>query len=93
MPLAACTVTVTGRLALPPGPVQLSVNILVSLNGPTLSLPDVGLLPDHAPPALHEVALVVDQLNVEVPLALTVVGLAVSVMVGRGGGATVTVTD
>jgi hypothetical protein len=67
--------------------------MLVSLNGPTLWLPAVGLLPNHAPPALHEVALVVDQVNVEEPLALTVVGLAVRVMVGRVGGATLTVTE
>jgi hypothetical protein len=49
------------------------------------------LLPDHAPEAVHEVALVDDQVSVEdAPLA-TEVGFAVSDTVGRGN--TVTVAD
>jgi len=36
---------------------------------------------------------VVDQVNVEDPLALTVIGLAISVIVGSGGGATLTVAE
>jgi hypothetical protein len=49
-------------------------------------LPEVALLPDHEPEAVHEVALVDDQLRVEdAPLA-TEVGFAESDTVGTGGG-------
>jgi hypothetical protein len=42
--------------------------------------------PDHAPEAVHEVALVVDQLKVEeFPLVIEL-GLAVKVTVGAGVG-------
>jgi hypothetical protein len=78
---------------LPPGPAQVKVNVLVAVSGPTFWLPLTALGPDHAPPAVQVVALVDVQVRVEDPFMLTVVGLAVSVTVGRGGGATVTVTD
>ncbi len=92
-PVTLCTVTVTGREALPPGPVQVSVKVLSWLIGPTSWLPDVDLLPDQAPPAVHEVALVDDQVSVEEVPATTVDGTAVNEIVGSGAGATVTVTD
>lgn len=51
------------------------------------------LLPDQAPEAVHEVALVVDQLRIELlPLAI-VLGLALKVTVAVGTGVTVTVAD
>ncbi len=49
-------------------------------------LPEVALLPNHAPDATQEVALVDDQLSVEDPLLVTVAGFAASDKVGIGGG-------
>ena len=54
-------------------------------------LPEVALLPDHAPEAVQEVALVDDQVSVEDPPLATDVGFAVSDTVGTGN--TVTVTE
>lgn len=62
------TDTVTDLLALPPAPMQVRMNVLVVVNELRVWLPDVALLPDHAPDAVHEVALVEDQLRVEEPL-------------------------
>ncbi len=42
------------------------------------------MLPDQAPPALHEMASVEDQVRVEDPLLLTDEGLAVRDTVGVG---------
>jgi len=51
------------------------------------------VLPDHAPLAVQEVALVDDQLNVAaLPLA-TVLGLALKLTVALGFALTVTVAD
>jgi len=69
------------------------VNVLVWVSGPVLSLPESGLLPAQAPPALQEVASLDDQLRVEALPELTVVGLAANETVGNGGGLTATVTD
>jgi hypothetical protein len=63
------------------------------VSGPTFWLPLTGFAPDHAPLAVHEVALLDDQFKVEEPFMFTVVGLALSVTVGSGGGATDTVTE
>ncbi len=55
--------------------------------------PLVGSLPDQAPEAVHEVALVADQLTVELAPLRTVLGLAVTVTVGAAAaGVTETVT-
>jgi len=54
--------------------------------------PLVALVPDQAPEAVHEVALVAAQVNVEVPPLAIVLGLAVKVTVGRGD-VTETVAD
>jgi len=55
--------------------------------------PLVALLPDQAPDAVHEVALVEDQLSVEeAPLAI-VLGLALICTVAVGCAVTVTVAD
>lgn len=49
-------------------------------------LPEVDLVPDQAPEAVQEVALVDDQVNTDVVPVLTVDGLALMETVGAGGG-------
>ena len=51
------------------------------------------MAPDHAPEAVHEVALLEDQVNVEAPPRSTVLGLALKLTVGAGFALTVTVAD
>jgi hypothetical protein len=46
--------------------------------------PLAAMLPDQAPEAVHEVALLADQVNVELPPLETVLGLAANVTVGAG---------
>jgi hypothetical protein len=89
---APATVTVTERLTLPPAPLQPSVKVLVTVSGLDVSLPEVALVPDQAPEALHEVTLVEDHVSVEVPPLATDVGVAARDSVGAGG-VTVTVDD
>ena len=86
------TVTVADALVVPPDPVQARVNVLELVNAPLDSLPETALLPDHAPEAVQELALVEDQVSVEDPPLATVVGFAVSDTVGAGG-VTVTLAD
>jgi hypothetical protein len=50
-----------------------------------------GWVPDHAPEAVQEVALVDDQVKVELPPLATVLGLALKLTVAVGFGLTVTV--
>jgi hypothetical protein len=59
-----------------------------------LCVPLIGLVPVHAPEALHAVALVEDQVNVELPPLATLVGLELIATVGalEVGGAPLTVT-
>ena len=54
--------------------------------------PLVALAPDQAPEAVHEVALVAAQVNVDVPPLATVLGLALKLTVGAGA-VTETVAD
>jgi hypothetical protein len=49
-------------------------------------LPEIALLPDHAPEATQEVASVEDQVSVEDPLLVTDAGVAASDKAGPGGG-------
>jgi hypothetical protein len=87
------TVTVADCEALPPAPVQLSVNAPVVVNTPVDCEPLIALAPDHAPEAVQLSALADDQVSVEpAPLAI-VTGLAVIVTVGGRGAVTVTVVD
>jgi hypothetical protein len=82
--VGAFTVTLTDLVALPPVPVQLRLKVLVALRTPLDWLPEVALVPDQAPDAVHDVALVDDHDRVlEAPLA-TEVGLALSETVGAG---------
>ena len=55
--------------------------------------PLIALLPDHAPEALHEVALADDQVKVELAPFATVLGLALMLTVAVGFGLTVRVVD
>lgn len=88
---AASTVTVADALVVPPDPVQARVNVLVTVSGPVDSpvLLEIALLPDHAPEATQELALLEDQLSVEDPPLVTEPGFAESKTVGRGSTVTV----
>ena len=79
-------VTILDALAVPPGPVQERLNVLLLLKKPVDSFPEIALIPDQPPEAMHDVALVDDQLSVEDAPLTTVVGFAASDTVGTGGG-------
>jgi len=87
------TLTVTDWLALPPGPLQVSVKVVVALSAPVLELPLVGSLPDQPPEAVQLLALVEDQLSIADPPLLTLVGFALRLTVGLTRVETLTVTD
>jgi hypothetical protein len=80
------TATVADALAVPPSPVQARENVPVLVSAPLDWLPEIALLPVHAPEARQEVALVEDQLSVEDPPLATDVGLAARDTAGAGGG-------
>jgi hypothetical protein len=86
------TVTVADALAVPPSPVHARVNVLVIVSTPLDWLPEIALLPVHAPEATQDVASVEDQARVETPPLAIDVGLAVNDTVGAGG-MTVTVAE
>ena len=83
--------TVTVLLALPPAPLQLSVNPVDAVIGGVVSDPLVGRPPAQPPEAVQVVALVVVQLSVELSPLSTLAGFAVSVIVGAARIVTVTV--
>ncbi len=70
------TFTVTDRLELPPGPMQLSVYVVVAFNVPVLVLPLAGSLPDQPPEAVQLLVFVADQISIAVPPLLKLAGLA-----------------
>lgn len=72
---------------------QVNVYVPFAVNAVRISLPEIALLPVHAPDALHAAALVLDHVNVVGLLYVTLVGFADSDMVGAAGAWTVTVTD
>src|SRR5690349_1211099 len=76
--------TVALACALPPDPVQLSVKVREVVRAPVLWLPDVAFVPLQPPDAVHEVALVEDQLSVLLPPLTTDVGDAAMETVGTG---------
>jgi hypothetical protein len=76
------TVTVADCDAEPPGPVQVSVYFVVALTAAVVCEPLVDSVPLHPPDARHEVALVEDQVSVDVAPLLTVLGLAERVKAG-----------
>jgi len=83
---APATVTVAEVLALPPEPVQVRENVLEPVNAPLNSFPEIGLLPDHAPEAVQELAFVEDQASMEDSPLATELGLAARDTIGDGGG-------
>jgi hypothetical protein len=91
--LGATTVTLTESLALPPAPLQDNVNAVVLVNVVVASDPEVARAPDQPSDAVHEVALVEDQLSVEVCPVFILEGVTVSDTVGACGFVTVTVTE
>jgi len=88
---ALATVTVVAEFAEPPGPLHVSVNVLMLVSAPLTCEPLVATVPDHAPDAVHAVAFALLQVNVVVSPLLIVPGLALRDTVGAG--ATVTVAD
>jgi hypothetical protein len=88
----ADTDTVTDCDAEPPVPVQVSVYLVAAVRADVFWEPLVASLPLHPPEAVQEVALVDDQVNVDVAPLVTVLGLAAKVTAGAGA-VTVTVAD
>lgn len=88
---AGTTVMVVDALTFPPVPVQSSVNVVDVFNAFVTCEPDVDLVPDQPPDALHEVALVVLHVSVDVAPEAIAFGDALNVMVGAG--MTVTVVE
>jgi hypothetical protein len=77
----------------PLAPVHARLNCVVLVSALEASLPEVALVPDQPPEAMHDVALVEDQVRVADPPLLTDSGLAVRDTVGAGVAVTVTVAD
>jgi len=65
--------------------------VALALSAPVDCEPLTGMLPDQAPEAVHEVALVDIQVKVELPPLAIVLGLALRLIVGICCGLTVTV--
>jgi hypothetical protein len=83
--LAGVTVTVVDWLAWPPGPVQVSVYVLLVVRLGVTNEPLSACVRAHAPEAVQAVALLEVQLNVELlPLAI-VLGRAPKLTVGIAG--------
>jgi hypothetical protein len=79
------TDTVADCVPTPPGPVQVSEYVSFAVKAPVDCEPLTGLAPDQAPEAMHEVALLDDQVNMaELPLVI-VLGPAAIATVGCGG--------
>ena len=85
------TETVADCVAPPPVPVQVSEYVDLAVSAPVDCEPLIALVPDHAPEAVQEVALVADQVRVELAPLATVLGLALILTVAVGFGLTVTV--
>lgn len=85
--VGACTTpTVTERLMEPPSPVQVSRYVAVFERFPVAVLPETGLLPLHAPPALQLDAFVALQFNVALDPTAMDAGVEVKFSVGAGVG-------
>jgi hypothetical protein len=78
--------------AVPPAPLQLSMNVASAFNAPVPWLPEAAFAPLQPPDAVHEVALVDVHVNVLPAPLLTDVGAAVSATDG-GGVVLVTATE
>lgn len=73
--------------------VQVSVNVVLPVRSPVRKVPLVGSAPLQPPEAAQPVALVELQVNVVVPLYLTVLGVALNAVMVTGGALTVTFVD
>ena len=89
----AATVILAVSLAVPPGPLQDRVNTLFEVSDAIICDPAVALLPDQSPEAVQPVVLLLLQLNVVAPLNGRLDGLAVRLIDGAPGAATVTLTE
>jgi len=78
------TVTVARATAPPRGPLHESVKSRVRSSAGVRAYPLVGLLLDHAPDAVQEVAFVLVHVSFELSPGPTLVGLAVNETVGAG---------
>ena len=76
------TLTVADCVAEPPGPVQLSSNSEVLVIAPVDAVPLTEGVPCQPPDAVQLVAFAVFQVSVELPPGTTVVGFALSVIIG-----------
>jgi hypothetical protein len=76
------TETVADWVALPPGPVHVNEYVELADIAPVDCEPLSPLLPLQPPDALHEVALVLDQVSKEEAPEFTVLGVALSVTIG-----------
>jgi hypothetical protein len=88
-PVGALAATDTLALceAEPPLPVQLNVKVFAALSAPVDRDPLDVTAPDHPPDAVQAVALVEDQVNVELAPLETLVGLAlIETLGGMAGG-------
>ena len=92
VPVVAATVTVADCAAEPPLPVQVRVYLAVAVSAAVFCEPLAGSEPLQPPEAAQEVALLEDQVKVEAAPLATVLGLALSVIVGASV-VTVTVAD
>lgn len=86
---AAATDTVADPFAEPPVPVQVSVYVALVVRAPVVAVPDVAFAPDQAPLAVHDVALVLDQVSVDEAPEAMLAGEALIVAVGADVIATV----
>jgi hypothetical protein len=76
------TETVADCVAVPPVPVQVSVNVEALVRAPVDCVPLTALAPLHAPEAVHCVAFVAAQFKVALPPLGTEVGPTLSSSVG-----------
>ena len=88
----AFTLTTVDCAALPPAPVHVRVYVVLAVRAGVVRVPCVALVPVQPPEAVHEVALVEDQVSVALEPLVTVEGLALKVTVGEAAF-TETVTD
>ncbi len=61
------TLTVADCAAVPPGPLQVSVKVVVAATAPVDCEPWTAFVPDQPPEAAQAVALVADQFNIALP--------------------------
>jgi hypothetical protein len=87
---AGVTATDALCVALPPGPVQVTVKVVLAVSGAVDAVPAEAFVPDHPPEATQLVAFWLAQVSAAAFPATTEVGLAFKATMG-GSEATVTV--